>query len=194
MKSVEKTGSIDSVQGGEPKDYIVGGLLRLMRRQPYEKIKVTDIVREAGVSRMTYYRHFKSKSDVLVSLIDYIVRSVNPVCHENRRNGDWYRFWLTLFDYADRYASALETIVSVGQERLILDCLNRSAFPHLRKEESRENAYRLYFLSGAIYNVFLEWLRSPVRETPEKMARICCDFMKGLLSEEDTGEFFDRGE
>lgn len=82
----------DGERGEELKNYIVTGLLRLMRKVPYERIKVTDIVREAGVSRMTYYRHFKTKSDVLASLIDYIIKDVNPVCHENRRNGDWYRF------------------------------------------------------------------------------------------------------
>ena len=170
--------------GAEFETYIVTGLLRLMRKTPYESIKVTDIVREAGVSRMTYYRHFKSKSDVLVSLVEYIIRSVNPVCHENRRNGDWYRFWLTLFDYADRYASALKTIIDAGQRNLILECLNRSAFPHLQKEESAETSYRLYFLSGGMYNIFVAWLSAKERESPEKMAEICCAFMKGLVSEE----------
>jgi len=180
-----KKEKISAECGAEFKTYIVTGLLRLMRKVPYENIKVTDIVREAGVSRMTYYRHFKTKSDVLASLIDYIIQSVNPVCHENRRNGDWYRFWLALFDYADRYASALNTIMEAGQQNVILECLNRSAFPHLQKEESKENSYRLYFLSGAIYNVFLEWLRSPKRESPEEMASICCSFMKGLVTEEE---------
>lgn len=139
-----------------------------MRKVPYERIKVTDIVREAGVSRMTYYRHFKTKSDVLASLIDYIIKDVNPVCHENRRNGDWYRFWLTLFDYADRYASALKTIIEAGQEQIILECLNRSAFPHLQKDESSETSYRLYFLSGAMYNVFIEWLKKERRENARR--------------------------
>ncbi len=183
MAKKEKTAG-----GGEEfKTYIVTGLLRLMRKTPYEKIKVTDIVREAGVSRMTYYRHFKTKSDVLASLIDYIIQSVNPACHEDRRNGDWRRFWLTMFTYADRYASALETIIAAGQQQIILECLNRSAFPHLHKEETAETSYRLYFLSGAMYNVFIEWLRSPKRETPEEMARICCSFMRGLVSEDADG-------
>ncbi len=179
--------------GAEFETYIVTGLLRLMRKTPYESIKVTDIVREAGVSRMTYYRHFKSKSEVLASLIDYIIQSVNPICHENRRNGDWYRFWLALFSYADNYASALKTIIDSGQQNIILECLNRSAFPHLHQEESAETSYRLFFLSGAMYNVFIEWLRSPKRETPEDMARICCSFMRGLVSE-DAGAGENPGE
>ena len=183
MPEKEERG-LTAESGGEFETYIVTGLLRLMRRMPYESIKITDIVREAGVSRMTYYRHFKSKSDVLVSLVEYIIRSVNPVCHENRRNGDWYRFWLTLFDYADRYASALKTIIDAGQRNLILECLNRSAFPHLQKEESAETSYRLYFLSGGMYNIFVAWLSAKERESPEKMAEICCAFMKGLVSEE----------
>ena len=97
---------------------------------------------------------------------------------------DLYLFWLTLFDYADRYASALKTIIEAGQEQIILECLNRSAFPHLQKDESSETSYRLYFLSGAMYNVFIEWLKKERRETPAEMASVCCSFMKGLVSEE----------
>lgn len=71
-----------------------------------------------------------------------------------------------MFDYADRYASALSTIIDAGQEHVILECLNRSAFPHLHKDENAETSYRLYFLSGAMYNVFIEWLKKEKRETP----------------------------
>ena len=35
----------DGERGEELKNYIVTGLLRLMRKVPYERIKVTDIVR-----------------------------------------------------------------------------------------------------------------------------------------------------
>ncbi|MFR1555160.1 MAG: TetR-like C-terminal domain-containing protein, partial [Coriobacteriales bacterium] len=91
------------------------------------------------------------------------------------------------------YASALKTIIDSGQQNIILECLNRSAFPHLHQEESAETSYRLFFLSGAMYNVFIEWLRSPKRETPEDMARICCSFMRGLVSE-DAGAGENPGE
>lgn len=52
--------------------------MRMMRKRPYESIKVTDIVREAGVSRMTYYRYFKAKSDVLTCLIDTLSKASIP--------------------------------------------------------------------------------------------------------------------
>lgn len=51
-------------------------LLQLMEQQPYSEITVTDIARRAGVSRMTYYRNYSSKDDILIQHIDELFRSI----------------------------------------------------------------------------------------------------------------------
>lgn len=40
-------------------------LLAVMEHQPLEKITVNDIVTKCGVSRQTFYRHFKDKYDLV---------------------------------------------------------------------------------------------------------------------------------
>lgn len=46
-------------------DSIYTALIQLMEKYDYEDIKITDIVQRAGVSRMTYYRNFDTKDDIL---------------------------------------------------------------------------------------------------------------------------------
>ena len=45
-------------------------LVLLVRRKPYDDIRVADILREAGVGRATFYAHFTSKDDLLERSMD----------------------------------------------------------------------------------------------------------------------------
>lgn len=47
------------------KECIYTAMLLLMEQKSYDKITVTDITKKAGVSRMSFYRNFDSKDDVL---------------------------------------------------------------------------------------------------------------------------------
>ena len=55
--------------------YIVEALFRLMSQYEYDKIKVTDIVAKAGVGRVTFYRYFKKKEDVILYYFEHNARS-----------------------------------------------------------------------------------------------------------------------
>lgn len=48
------------------KEKIADALLELMQQKPYDKITVEEMTRQAGVGRVTYFRHFASKEEVLV--------------------------------------------------------------------------------------------------------------------------------
>jgi AcrR family transcriptional regulator len=45
-------------------------LVSLIRRKPYDRITVEDILLEAGVGRATFYAHFTSKDDLLERSLD----------------------------------------------------------------------------------------------------------------------------
>ena len=44
---------------------IADALFSLMRRKPFQQISVTEICREAGIGRKTFYRHFEMREDVI---------------------------------------------------------------------------------------------------------------------------------
>lgn len=48
------------------KETISDALIQLMEDTPIDKITIQEITELAGVGRMTYFRHFHSKTDVLV--------------------------------------------------------------------------------------------------------------------------------
>lgn len=52
-------------------------LLLLLAKKEYTDITVTDVVKEAKVARVSFYRHFSSISDVLDSIADQTVQKFN---------------------------------------------------------------------------------------------------------------------
>lgn len=49
----------------------------LFRRQTYSSTSIDDITRHAGVSRTTFYRHFRSKLEIVAALTDRLVEKLH---------------------------------------------------------------------------------------------------------------------
>ena len=56
--------------------YLTQALIELIEKKPFDKITITDIAEKAGVSRITFYRHFNSKTDI----IDKKNKSITKEC------------------------------------------------------------------------------------------------------------------
>ncbi len=44
------------------------GLMRLLKEKPLDKISITELCREAGINRTTFYRHYEWPRDVLTEM------------------------------------------------------------------------------------------------------------------------------
>jgi AcrR family transcriptional regulator len=54
----------------EPRRRLLEGAARALAQQGYGATTLADIVREAGVSRRTFYEHFQTKSDCFIALYE----------------------------------------------------------------------------------------------------------------------------
>lgn len=43
-------------------------MLELIRREPFSQIRIEQVMQEAPVTKVTFYKHFASKDDVLESI------------------------------------------------------------------------------------------------------------------------------
>ena len=64
----------------------------------YAAVSVEDIAAAAGVNRVTFYRHFSSKADLLVHLYENLAATGRPkflsIAEQDYRNPDVVRAWL----------------------------------------------------------------------------------------------------
>ena len=74
---------------------IATALIELLRKDSLDRISITDITTVAGVSRVSYYRHFSSKEDILLKHTCYVLDSlIEEIRAGGLRSGAsfWQRF------------------------------------------------------------------------------------------------------
>lgn len=158
-------------------------LFELMREKPASAITVSDIIRRADVARASYYRNFSSKEEIIQSAMDKLRGQLISIygdlpkdefmLYENAVQG--FEIALSHFllgksyvlaVYDNGYASLLQELINEYAEEAIGDMTHTSI-----------ERYQLYYLSGAVFNVLIQWLKNGAIESPHEMAKICADIM-----------------
>src|SRR3954469_21863677 len=90
--TIEKTVASKSSEGTESEHYarLLQGMAHAVAAKGYADTTIADIVREAAVSRRTFYEHFATKADCLVALYEAASRHPLRVMREAIDPGhDW---------------------------------------------------------------------------------------------------------
>ena len=68
---------------------------------PFDSASINQIVREAGISRGSFYMYFDGKEDLLIYLLRDFMDSILQMAHETLRTtrGDLFALPLALYDY-----------------------------------------------------------------------------------------------
>ena len=88
------------------------GLVKLMKRKEYKNITITDVAAEAGLSRMTFYRHFDNVADVMTRHLKRVLAEAES---KIRSKQDFTKksFWLEIIKIV-REDPVNENLMSAG--------------------------------------------------------------------------------
>ncbi len=92
-----KTPSCDASEATEHRRRLFEGMARSVAAHGYGASTIADIVREACVSRRTFYEHFATKADCLIALYESASRNALTVL---RASIDPHRGWQTQVEQA----------------------------------------------------------------------------------------------
>ena len=149
-------------------------LLTLLADNEYDSIKISDIVAKAGISRMTYYNYYRSKTDILDDYLHEVVALYMHSAEESKNTiGVFqdYNHVLHALKFFDQYSSFFLTMAHSGLYSVIINAVNRymeeNVLPHYSG-----SVYALYFYSGALINTFMKWEENGKVEPVEEIAKI----------------------
>ena len=143
-------------------------MFKLMGKESFEKITITELTKCAGVSRVAFYRNYASKEELVEDLCQSVFSELkasltSELFFTNRRQ--WYtNFFRTIRDYSEYFRIYLKANLRLTDE-IVLE----SVFPSSAAEGHYANAAR----EGAFTNILTEWFQSDMKESPEEMALIC---------------------
>lgn len=154
-------------------------VIALMQTKDFQDITISDIVKKAGVSRMTFYHYFHTKTEVLNNYIHEIIESYIEECSRTLGITVFYdeahiRHALLYFD---KYADSFATLADASLHGLMISAINEYLQKLIAPIYPR-SVYELYYFGGALLNVFLEWERGGKQESVDEMVDIirhCCN-------------------
>ena len=155
-------------------EYITDALLYLMKKKDYKDISITEICEKAGVTRMSFYRNFESKEDILKKWVTAITDSFLAVSGISYKNDSTNDYFIKLFTHMEQHKAICLALYKADLIYIVKQQFDR-VFLEIHKDEYDE--YKSYFLAGGIYNVFLLWLINGCKERPSELA----DRMENLL-------------
>ncbi len=93
---------------------------------------------------------------------------------------------LFLIKFFDRYGKFFVTLADAGMYSFIIDAANIIMEKEYKDNYStsddadflKKKTYELYFYSGAMVNVFLQWQKNGKNITPEELAGIITDYRR----------------
>lgn len=147
---------------------ITKALLELMKTEEYDSISITDIVNKANVSRVTYYRHFSSKEDILKK---FFISTKDSFLEQTKlgfatKNNEFIILALFLFFKSNMEAN--KAIRKSHLDHMLLEFLSTEFTDNL---PAKLDKFTAAFVSGALYNVMITWLDNDCKDSIEEVSK-----------------------
>ena len=155
--------------------YLAHALIDLMEKKPIEEISITELTKKAGVSRMSYYRSFTSKQHILEEYLQTIVRRFRSEGEKagylGRDHG--YQQLVYAFHFFRQYSRFGLCLHNANLSSILLDGLNKYMDMYvLPPKADFSKRCKTYAYAGALYNLYIQWLKDGMKESEETMAEI----------------------
>lgn len=156
--------------------YMATALLELMLEKDYTKISIGEIAKKAGVDRSSYYRHFKSKEDIISFFFDMVLKE-SLEGYTNLSSIDFTLYIHSIYTAFFNYRKEILLIHYANLSFLLLDVLSkRFQFSELAKDFPLSKQYELSYIIGGIYNNLIFWMSRDMKETPDELTEISLQF------------------
>lgn len=157
------------------------GLLRLLESKSLDKISVTELCRESGINRATFYNHYNSPQELLADIEYKITEDLNQIIGSPRTTQEVIERTeavCTYFYNNSRTILILHRCYSDGDINVTLHNLNQNfQLFHLNSRYSKnlnEEGIQLvtvFFYTGC-YSLLLDWLQRDMKMTPKEVATL----------------------
>ena len=150
---------------------IGNAILDELEKKEFTNIKVTDVIKIAGVSRMSFYRYYENLYDALCDYLDIIVNGYMIEGGELNEPDVFMRLEHIEFslNYFDRYSRYFLILNRHGLYTVLIDAVNEYMMKNILPQK-KLHMYELYAYAGGLLNSFLKWEEGGKRESAHNVA------------------------
>lgn len=151
-------------------------LKNLLQQKPLSKITISDITEDCGISRMTFYYHFKDIYD----LVEWACAEDAARALQNKKTYDtWQQGFVQIFHavrenkvfvmnvYRCVNREQVEKYLVPLTDQLIMGVITERAAGMTVREADQQFIAKVY--SYAFVGIMLDWIRDDMRADPEEL-------------------------
>ena len=156
-------------------------VLRLLERELFDEITITQICQEAQIARATFYRNFETKRDVIRYMLirdiaqyqsrGYVPHDMQDAITDFFRYMPYSRELLKVLE-RNRMFSVFDDMYAYWEQ--VYNEEKDSLFPH---DEVDDDYLREYFKAVPV-GLLKVWTERDFRETPEQLAELLCRMLR----------------
>lgn len=152
------------------KECIADALFILLRTKSIESITVREITELANVSRITYYRNFTSKENVIEFKLDKLMTEWIEK-QPQKESVSAHELSIRFFQFFYSIRDIVQTLIRANLSLLLLNRLILK-FNDINNTADSSEYYRQIFISFGLCGIILSWMDTGMKESPEEMGRI----------------------
>lgn len=164
MGNTEKTARV--------KDRIAEAFIGLLKERHFDKITIVDIINAAEVGRVSFYRNFENKDDILRYYINYVTDKwllENTENYVDPLKGKIKKYIVFLFTHMYEYRDITDILIKNGKMHLMEDEFDKRFFAKLSECSSQ---WQIAYKAGGVYKLFRYWAETGYKKTPQEIAEL----------------------
>ncbi len=165
-------------------------LKSLLQQKPLSKITISDITEDCGISRMTFYYHFKDIYD----LVEWACAEDAARVLQNKKTYDtWQQGFVQIFHavrenkvfvmnvYRCVNREQVEKYLVPLTDQLIMGVITERAAGMTVREADQQFIAQVY--SYAFVGIMLDWIRDDMRADPEELVNRLAMVIRGGITQ-----------
>ena len=172
------------------KHVLKASLKHMLLKKPLNKITISDIAEDCGISRMTFYYHFKDIYD----LVEWACAEDAARALQNKKTYDtWQQGFVQIFHavrenkvfvmnvYRCVNREQVEKYLVPLTDQLIMGVITERAAGMTVREADQQFIAQVY--SYAFVGIMLDWIRDDMRADPEELVNRLAMVIRGGITQ-----------
>ena len=174
---IQKSKSVSGMSNEGRNAYVIEhineALLGLLKEKSLNEISISEICETAGVGRMSFYRNYESKEDVIKKQLLQLIQEWEKD-YEGKNDSTYFSD--TVLRHYYKHKDFYLLLDNQGLSNMILEALRVS----VKLEEANNNLerYAKSMIAGMIWGWVDEWMRQGMPETPEEIVLLTAQLNK----------------
>lgn len=166
------------------------GLLRLLETKDLDRISVTELCRESGINRATFYNHYSSPQDLLADLELQLTEGLDRLMNYPKNAAEALAQLEAVCVYMQEHAHSVIILSRCHADTDLADTFHklndtlpprrpRSKFTANMDEDSVH--LTATFIYTGCYHLIREWLTKDIQKTPREVAELLLNIVNKEL-------------